>query len=222
MKSLYLRSGLSSLVALTCALGLSGCGGASANLAVGGSVSGLAKTGLVLQNKGGPDLVVAAGAKSFVFQELMHADDEYNVTIKTPPTGAECTVADGKGRSAFNVNTVRIGCITYRYPLGGTIEGLGAASDLVLSNGSDLVKIPANKDKFLMAEVEDDTAFGITVFQQPVGLNCSVTGGVGLMVKATKPGLKDPSLKVDNVLVKCVPTTPPVATAGVTTPFAGA
>ena len=223
MKSLYMRSGLSSLVALSCALGLSGCGGASANLVVGGSVSGLAKTGLVLQNKGGPDLVVAAGASSFVFQELMHADDEYDVTIKTPPTGAECKVADGKGRSAFNVNTVRISCITAVYPLGGDIKDLGNRTGLILNNGSELLEIPAKTTIFSMKnKVADGGAYGITVLQQPTGASCSVSNGTGVMPMTEKPGDKESDiLKVNNVLVTCVATATPAPATGAPLPNSG-
>lgn len=220
MKSLYLRSGLSSLVALACALGLSGCGGSTPNLSVGGSVSGLQKSGMVLQNQGGPDLAVSPGASSFNFREYIQADEEYNVTIKTQPTGADCTISDGRGRSAFNVQTIRISCVTRTYDLGGTITGLGAATGLILSNGSDLVTIPANAIDFKMTKVADDAPYGITVFQQPTGKTCSVTGGVGFMPKATMP-IVDEKLKVNSVKVDCVATTTPSAPVGVTTPFAG-
>jgi hypothetical protein len=222
MKSLYSRSGLSSLVALACALGLSGCGGSTPNLAVGGSITGLTKPGLVLKNGDGPDLPVPAYSASFVFNEYIRADDEFNVTVKTDPTAAHCTVVNGKGRSAFNVNTIIINCITESHELSGTIVWPDKAKQttdpvgLILNNGNNAVTIAANSPAFTFnkpitdstgkpvtdstgkatysGQVDDGSAYGVTVAQQPAGATCSVTNGVGTM--GTVP--------VTNVLVTCV------------------
>lgn len=201
MKSLYLRSSL----ALACALGLAACGGGNDNLQLGGSVTGLLKSGLVIQNKGGPELTIPTGATSFIFPELIGSDDEFEVTIKTLPASTKCDVLNGKGRAgAYSVYSVEIRCTTTSYDLGGTISGLDAPG-LVLINGSQRQEIPAGATSFTMTKFKDDNVtydsgrvpdgqpYGITILQQPAGRTCSVANGTGTMG----------STAVTNVAVTC-------------------
>lgn len=81
---------------------------------VGGTVSGLAGTGLVLQNNGGDDLSVAADG-SFVFPGLVAAGGAYSVTVRTAPSlpGQSCSVTHGNGTVPGAVVTnVSIACST--------------------------------------------------------------------------------------------------------------
>lgn len=201
MKSLYLRSS----IALACALGLAACGGGNDNLQLGGSVFGLLKSGLVIQNKGGPDLAIPAGASNFIFPELISSDSDFEVTIKTLPQSTKCDVINGKGKSgAYSVFSVEIRCITASYDLGGTIRGLDSAG-LVLINGSQRQTIPAGATSFTMTkfkedgktpdsgQVPDGQPYGITILQQPAGRTCSVANGTGLMGATA----------VNNVVVTC-------------------
>ncbi len=50
---------------------------------VGGSIAGLAGGGLVLQDNGGDDLFVAAGASSFVFQTSLASGAPFEITVMT-------------------------------------------------------------------------------------------------------------------------------------------
>jgi RNase P/RNase MRP subunit p29 len=189
MKSIYLRSG----VALACALALAGCGGDDGNLLLGGSVVGLAKDGLVLQNtKNGATVAVPAGSSSFAFNELLGSDTEFEVTVKTQPTAAVCNVVYGKGKTgAYNVTSIQVYCITNSYDLGGTISGL-TSEGLVLINGSQRVTVPANATSFkfttynadgsyLAGRIPDGAPYGVTVLTQPAGKTCTVANGTGLM-----------------------------------------
>lgn len=191
MKSLTLRSS----VALACALTLAGCGGGSGNLLLSGTVFGLTRDGLVLQNNGGDPYVITPGTPTFAFPTLLRNDEDYNVTVKSAPPSAVCTVANGKGRTgAFNVTNVTVTCITNTYDLGGTISGLDGAG-LVLVNGADRVSVPAGAVKFQLAKVGDGSPYGVTVLSQPTnGRTCSVQNGVGTMGAAP----------VGNIQVTCV------------------
>lgn len=195
MKSSYLRAG----VALACALGLAACGGRGAgDIYLGGTVYGLTKTGLVLQNNGGSDLAVTPSgsyATPFVFTSLIGTDTAYNVTIKSTPSNADCTITDGKGTSGpFNVSTIGVTCVTHTHLLKGTVSGL-TAGGLVVVNGSDRVPIDLGAGEFAMANVAEESPYGITVLTQPTGLTCSVANGVGKMATAD----------VTNVQISCVP-----------------
>lgn len=184
MKSLILRSS----VALACALSLAACGGGNGNLLLGGSVVGLTKPGLVLQNKTtGPDLPVAAGSSIFSFAELLHSDEDFEVLIKTQPTGAFCKVTNGKGKTgAYNVTSVLVSCVTDTHALTGVVSGLVPGADgLVLVNGANSVAVAAPATAVdvpvAFAKVADGSPYGVTVLTQPTGRTCSVTNGAGLM-----------------------------------------
>ena len=132
MKSLYLRSGL----ALLCGAILSACGGSDGSLLVSGSVSGLSKPDLRLINKGNGDTVtVAAGAVSFQFARPIAVDDNFDVEVDNPPTDAECSVSNNKGKAnVYNVYYVVVTCASTPRTLGGVVNNL-TADGLVLANG---------------------------------------------------------------------------------------
>jgi hypothetical protein len=82
-----------------------------ANLySVGGTIAGLAGSGLVLIND--RDMVyVPAGASSFQLSRQVAAGQPYAVTVHAQPAGQVCTVADGAGTVvAANIGSVRVSC----------------------------------------------------------------------------------------------------------------
>jgi hypothetical protein len=84
--------------------------GAAATYAIGGTITGLTATGLVLQNNAGDDLTLASGATSFTF--ITKVSGTYAVTVKTQPTGLKCTVSSGTGTATANVTNISIACVT--------------------------------------------------------------------------------------------------------------
>jgi hypothetical protein len=193
MKSSYLRAGV---VALACALGLAGCGGSSGQLELGGTVTGVTKDTLVLQNNGGHDLTLKASG-TFFFNDLIGVDEQYNVTVKSIPSNVDhCDVFGGSGRSAFNVTNVQVVCYLKVHKLGGDITGLGNASGLVVVNGTDKVTVAAGATHFEMTPVGEDSAFGVSVLQSPPGLSCTASNFSGIMAQAD----------IENVAVNCVPS----------------
>ena len=190
MKNLYLRS----CVALLCATSLAACGGGSGSLLVGGTVGGLTKTGLVLTNNGGPDLAIASGASSFSFPQLIDTDANFNVQIKTQPSGAVCTMVAGTntGRASFNITSVQVACVTNAYALGGSVTGRSAG--LVLVNAPDQLSIKANGAFVFGAKVADGAPYVVRIFTPPSsGSQCSILNGEGRM------GTAD----INNVQVTC-------------------
>lgn len=190
MKSSYLRPGL----ALLCAALLTACGGGNnGNLTLSGTITGLTKPDLVLiNNKTGEKLPVAANSTSFTFTRLIAVDEEFNVTISTPPTGAKCEVVNNSNvgkANAYTAYPITFKCTTNPYTLGGTVSGL-SSKGLVLANGSDLVNVlpPATAGapvNFTMPSmVGDGSPYGVTVLNQPndpVAQVCTVANGVGNM-----------------------------------------
>jgi hypothetical protein len=196
MKSSYLRAG----AALACAVALSACGGSDGELLLGGSFAGVTKPGLVLMNNGGNRLEIPAstagnGTGNFWFNDLVSADDEYNVTVEGKPDNVkDCQVVNGKGRAAFNITTVQVICEFTRHELKGSISNL-QGSGLVLVNGSDRVEIGAGATAFTMATVPEDGVYGIAILQQPANQTCTIANGSGTMGK----------VDITNVSVTCAP-----------------
>lgn len=191
MKNVYLRS----MLAAACAATLAACGGSGGNLYLGGSVIGLAKTGLILQN-GDEELPVASGASSFYFTNLIKSEDRYDIKIKQQPTGATCTIASGSGKAnSYSASTAVVSCITDQYTLGGSISGL-TATGLILANGASQISPLANSTKFVFpATVGDGASYNVGVLQNPPGLACTISNPFGTM------GSKNN----DTLIVACVP-----------------
>ncbi len=81
---------------------------------VGGTVSDLWTSGLVLQNNAGDDLTVtaASGTTSGTFTFATKVSGAYAVTVKTQPSFATCTVSSGSGTASANVTNVSVSCAT--------------------------------------------------------------------------------------------------------------
>jgi len=81
-------------------------------ITVGGTVTGLQGTGLVLQNNAGNDLTLSANG-SFTFSTPIVVNSAYAVTVKTQPgvPAQDCTVANGSGTAgSSNVINVVVTC----------------------------------------------------------------------------------------------------------------
>src|SRR3569833_2654268 len=64
------------------------------------------------------------------------------------------------------------------YTVGGTITGLGSADGLVLSNGSDSLKVAGGMSTFTKPKTNTNKNHKTkTVQGSPVGLNCQVQHG---------------------------------------------
>src|SRR5580704_7664308 len=93
---------------------------------VGGTVTGLAGSGLVLNSDFGGDLAVSASG-SFTFGTRLPDGSTFNVGVKIQPTSSpaqNCQVANGTGTiAAANVTNVDVSCVS-GYTVGGTVSGL--------------------------------------------------------------------------------------------------
>lgn len=124
-----LHSGLSVGAAALVALALAACGGGGSSspppsngggggnppppvqYSIGGSVSGLSGTGLVLQDNGGDNLAVTASGP-FTFATKINSGSAYSVTVMTQPSNPAqtCTVANGTGTASADVTSVAVSC----------------------------------------------------------------------------------------------------------------
>lgn len=157
---------------------------------VGGTISGLAGTGLVLQDNAGDNLTVAAGATSFTFATPIDSGKPYAVTVLAQPTAPAqtCTVASGSGTAtAADVTSVVITCATKTFPVSGTINGLAGTGLVLQDNGGDNLNVPASATTFTFTKpLASGSAFAVTVLTQPSSpaQSCVVSGGTGTIGNA--------------------------------------
>jgi hypothetical protein len=78
---------------------------------VGGSISGLAGTGLVLQNNGSNATTVTANG-SFTFSNTMTTGSVYRISVQTQPAGQSCSIANGTGTvNGANSTNISVSCV---------------------------------------------------------------------------------------------------------------
>jgi uncharacterized repeat protein (TIGR03803 family) len=105
---------------------------------IGGSISGLTATGLVLQNNGTDNTPIPANATGFTMGGGLVSGSSYNITVETQPSGLACTVTNGTGMVASqNVGNVSIACVvqppfTVLYRFAGGSDGSNPGAGLVL------------------------------------------------------------------------------------------
>src|ERR1019366_7575773 len=113
---------------------------AAATLTVGGLVSGLSGSGLVLQLNGANDLAVSANGK-FNFPNALAKDSAYVVSVKASPSAPvkqACTVSEGNGSIAgAAINNIAVTCTTNSYAVGGTVSGLSGKGLVLQLNGAN-------------------------------------------------------------------------------------
>ena len=146
---------------------------------LGGSISGLTASGLVLAD-GTSTVAVPSGATSFTFGGVVTSGAPYAISVQGQPSGLTCSVANGTGTMpAADVTNVVVTCSGQSYKVGGTINGL-TANGLVLANGSDTLNVAAGTTSFTMPRaVASGGGYAVTVSSQPSGENCTVTNGSG-------------------------------------------
>ena len=205
MKSSIKRAG----VTLACALGLAACGGGDGDLYLTGLLYNVTADGMVLQNNGGDDLTIVAGQTDFQFANRVSTDDQFNITVKTPPKNSSgCDVFNGKARANYyTIQQVRISCTIKTHALTVAVNGLKpTSSGLILVNGSDKQTVPAGATSQKMTDVYEGSAYGVTVFQNPTDSatgakqTCTVSGGD----TGTGTGVMKEADLTNSVVVTCV------------------
>lgn len=161
--------------------------------AVGGTVSGLSGSGLVLQNNAGDDIDVNVDG-TFAFPTLLATGESYAVTVKTnPQTPAQtCTVEGGAGTVATSDVSVAVTCTTDTYSVGGSISGLTGDGLVLQLNGAATVAPDSGDTSFAFAAVANGTTYSIAVLTQPTlpSQTCSVTDASGSVGTADVTNVK--------------------------------
>lgn len=146
-------------------------------LTVGGSVSGLAGPGLILQLNGTNDLAVSVNGR-FSFPNALAKGSAYTVSVKASP-GAPvkqtCTSSQDNGNIAAVVNNVAITCVTRSFAVGGTVSGLVGKGLVLQVNGANDLAIIKN-GPFIFADVRllDGSDYNVAIKATPARQMCKI------------------------------------------------
>jgi sugar lactone lactonase YvrE len=153
--------------AATQTIGLSGVG-VSLTYTVGGSVTGLVGSGLVLQDNLGDNLPIS-GNGAFTFATALNNGSPYSVTVLSSPLAQNCAVTEGGGTVATaNVTSVLVSCTTIpSYEL--SVTEIGSGSGTVTSSAGAISCIDTNGS--VTGQCSDSYLSG-----SPVTLTAAATG----------------------------------------------
>jgi hypothetical protein len=180
------------------------------SVTIGGNVTGLVGSGLVLQNNSSDDLSIDADGE-FTFVTPLTPGDSYDVTVFTQPDGQFCSVENGSGEATdVNVTDVLVTCGDEldSVTIGGTVFGLDADSVLLLQNNdTDYEIILENGDYVFGEELIPGDSYDVSVLYIFPEQTCIVVNGSGEV----------PPQNVTNVLVACGPAADQFAIGGTVT-----
>lgn len=183
-----IASGNVTTIAVTCATGV---------FTIGGTVQGLAGSGLVLRKDDEEDLPIASNG-NFTFATEEASGTPYQIIVKTPPANPNqtCTIANASGTvGGANVRNVNVTCATTSFSIGGTVSGLSGAGLVLKNNGGDDVGVDSSGGFTFPTALASGASYNVTVAKQPANPTqaCTITNGTGTVADAS----------VTNVLVSC-------------------
>jgi N-acetylneuraminic acid mutarotase len=153
-----------------------------ATYTIGGMVSGLTGTGLVLQDNGGNNLPVTASG-SFTFTTAVASGGAYAVTVFSQPSNPaqNCVVTSGSGTANANVTTVQVTCTNVAFTIGGTVINLAGSGLVLQDNGGNSLPVAANGSFTFTTALAPGGAYAVTVSTQPSSpaQTCGVVNGSG-------------------------------------------
>jgi trimeric autotransporter adhesin len=170
---------------------------ATGSFSVGGTVAGLAGSGLVLRNNGADDLAIASNG-SFTFATELASGSTYEVTVATQPGSPPqtCTIADASGTvGSTHVRTVKVTCATATFAIRGTVAGLEGKGLVLQNNGGDDIQVETSGGFAFPTAIPSGSGYQVTVKAQPANPTqaCSVQNGSGTVTTA----------EVTNIVVTC-------------------
>jgi hypothetical protein len=149
---------------------------------IGGNVTSLTGSGLVLSLNGAEDLPISAFGP-FTFATKLLTGTNYAVTVKSSPSSPPqtCTVMAGSGViGTVDVANVVVACSNTAFPVGGTVAGL-TGTVVLQNNGGDDLTVSANGAFTFSMPVVATANYAVTVKTHPQGQVCNVASGSGMV-----------------------------------------
>lgn len=174
---------------------LAACGGGGGKsqppppppVAISGTVSGLAGTGLKLRFTASTSADLAVGSNGAFTGPLFKRGDAYTVTVRDQPTQPwqTCTVTNGTGTLNGPVNNVAVTCTTNNYRLGGTVTGLTGANFTLRLNGGAATPVFFDGAFGFDADLASGTNYTVTIATLPDGQACTLANATGQVAGAS-------------------------------------
>lgn len=194
------------LAALASCGGYGGGGGGGGNgksYSIGGNVTGLTSSGLVLQVNGEQDLAISVDGP-FTFADPIESGAVYRVTVLTQPSSPSqtCTVHHGVATvPKSNVTDVEINCgAVAGFTVGGVVNELEGDGLVLQNNSGDDLPVSADGAFVFATKVPDGDDYSVTVKTQPS--NPTQTCTVGSFSGGDGTGTID-AAAVSNLWIVC-------------------
>jgi hypothetical protein len=151
--------------------------------AIGGTVTGLAGSGLVLSLNGAESLPVASDG-AFAFDTTSAGGDPYAVSVVTQPSAPAqtCVVVNGSGTVGdVDVTDVVVHCgPALTYTVGGALSGLASGASITLSiNGGNELTLATNGAYAFAPRFAPGDGYVVAVNAQPAGQHCTLVHAEG-------------------------------------------
>jgi 6-phosphogluconolactonase (cycloisomerase 2 family) len=193
------------------------CASSSTGVTIGGAVTGLTGTGLVLLDNGGDNLSVTQNGP-FTFATSVAAGAAYAVTVGTQPSGQTCTVTNGSATAgSANITNVAVACAAGAAAVGkfaytanhgdGTITGYtidpnsGALTSVSVTpypdGGTPAAVSLAPNGKFAFSASDNGTKIHAFTIDQTAGTLTEVSGSP-YTVAGFSTGNAYPDIAVDS------------------------
>lgn len=151
---------------------------APTSFTVGGSVSGLAGSGLMLQLNGANDLAISADGR-FSFPNKLNKGATYNVSVKSSPTTPirqTCSVSQGSGAIiTAAISNIAVTCVTNSYAVGGKASGITKRGlGLELNGTYDAMVVKNGNFVFPGVRLPDGSDYSVAIKSTPTGQKCLI------------------------------------------------
>lgn len=184
----------------------------STRYSLGGTVSGLSGSGLVLQSNTGEKLAARNG--TFTFQTTLTTGTSYYVVVAAQPgtPTQSCSIANGTGAiGAANVADVVVSCedkTTNMDSVGGVVVGAQGPGLVLQNNRTDNLTVTSSGAFSFPTQLPANSPYSVSVLSPPLDpyQDCIVTNSPGTT------GASD----VANVVVSCTVNSNPKHTISVT------
>jgi len=169
---------------------------------VGGNVTGLVGSGLVLQLNGGNNLTISKNG-DFTFDNKLTDGSTFTVSVLSQPSNPNqtCSVSNGNANiSSAPITNILVTCTTTSYTIGGNVTGLVGSGLVLQLNGGNSLIINQNGGFNFNNKLIDGSTYSVSVSTQPnnPNQNCSVSNGSGTINGAN----------VSNIAIQCLATLP--------------
>lgn len=161
---------------------------------IGGNISGLTGTGLVLKLDGRDSLAITASDTSYVFPNAQPDWTTHTVSIETQPAGQICSVTnDSNWISGTNIGNADIICGPGPYTIGGYAAGVAAAGLSLKLNNTEILDVPASGSFVFSSLFATDMDYSVKIVSHPSKQQCNIVNSAGSNISSS----------ISNIIVDC-------------------